>query len=896
MQAGNAAVPLLATKLYRPAIAPDFVARESLISVLRANAAAPLTLVSAPAGYGKSTLVSSWLSQVDAPVAWLSLDEADNDPRLFLTYWVAALRTLFADAMPGAWKLSQAGALPPVATIAAVLSNDFDELDERVVLVLDDYHRIRDVAIHTLLDQLLEHPSPHLSLVLLSRRDPPISLATLRAKGKLSELRLADLMFAREETADFLQAAVALDLDAETIDRLHELTEGWPVALRLAAVAMRNRDRMEGVLAVPDLDSRSLREFLVSEVLSAQSPELRMCLLTTSLLDRFCAPLCEAVWAELPGIDIRGADFLDTLDGSGLFCVPLDSEGHWVRYHHLFADLLKTQLSGDYQPAQIAALHKAAAGWFDEHGYVEEAVKHALLSGDLAFAAALLGRARHELMNGDEWPRLERLFNQFPIEAHAEFPELILLRHWLQMNLWYNVEELVRELLTGDTLGAISALADDSRTRLLAELAALMSAVHYSLMEYEPAVMAADKALTELPAEYECALSTAVLMKGAAILQFEGPQASQRFFDGHLRSSQFHFAASRARLLQGLCFVHLTAANVRDLRLQANRMMKQTREARLGWAEGFAHYFLGAAAYDSNQLAEAVGHLSPVVSEPYFHGLQHHAYCAVLLSLCHTAVGEHEEADDLLAEIADVALDGDNRRIFELCEAIRAWHSLTQGQSQQATSWLDRFEPVMRQYRTRLPDAEVIAARCMTAMASDTADSVQRYLQGLESVLREQHHTRLLLEVLGLQAKVADDEGDREAAERYLLEALDVGFQGDLIRPLADLGSWIGALLNRLSLSGEKLEYVGRIIAASQPPQAPDRPDQVHQAGNGEVLSQRELEILALFAGNLTNKEIGDRLFISTGTVKRHAHNIYGKLAVAGRRDAVAKATGLGLL
>ncbi len=896
MSAGNAAVPLLATKLYRPAVAPDFIAREGLVSVLQANAAAPLTLVSAPAGYGKSTLVSSWLSLKRDPVAWLSLDDSDNDPRLFLTYWVAALRTLLPDALPGTWKLSQAGALPPIDTIAAVLINDLDELDERVVLVLDDYHRIRDVTIHSLLEKLLEHPSPHLSLVLLSRRDPPVSLATLRAKGKLSELRLADLMFARDETAAFLETTVERDLDAETVDRLHELTEGWPVALRLTAVAMRNRDRMEGFLAVPDLDSRSLREFLVSEVLSTQSQELRTCLLSTSLLDRFCAPLCEAVWAEVSGVETTGADFLETLEGSGLFCVPLDSDGHWVRYHHLFADLLKSQLSGDYQPAEIAALHRAAAGWFDEHGYVEEAVKHALLSGDVAFAATLLGRARHELMNGDEWARLERLYNQFPLEAQAKYPELILLRYWLQMNLWYNVEELVRELLGGESPSVISAVADESRSLLLAELAALMTAVHYSLLEYEPALATAATALSELPANYECVLSTAMLMKGAAVLQFEGSQAAERFFDEQLRSSQFRFAASRARLLQGLCFVHLTAANTRDLRLQANRMLKQTREAQLGWAEGFAHYFLGAAAYDANELEEAIAQLSPVVSQPYFHGLQHHAYCGVLLSLCRSAAGEYQEADDLLAEIADVALDGDNRRIFELCEALRAWHSLGQGQSQRATAWLDRFEPVMRQYRTRVPDAELMAGRCMTAMGADATGAVPSYLQGLETVLREQHHTRLLLEVLGLQAKIADDEGDREAAERYLLEAVDAGFQSDLIRPLADLGSWISGLLNRLSLTGEKLEYVGRIIAASQPPQTPDRPDQAHHAGNGEVLSQRELEILSLFADNLTNKEIGDRLFISTGTVKRHAHNIYGKLSVAGRRDAVAKATGLGLL
>ena len=895
MQAGNAAVPLLSTKLHRPAVAPDYVARESLTSVLNANAALPLTLVSAPAGYGKSTLVSSWLSQVDAPVAWLSLDEADNDPRLFLTYLVAAFRTLIPDAVNGTWKLSQAGSLPPVETIAAVLSNDLDELDERVVLVLDDYQQIRDSNIHRLLDLVLAHPSPHLCLVLLSRRDPPISLSTLRAKGKLSELRLADLMFTRAETGAFMASAVDHELNTEAVDRLHELTEGWPVALRLAAVALRSRERMEGVLAVPDLDSRSLREFLVSEVLSAQTEETRKCLLVTSVLDRFCASLCEAIWADLPGIEVSGADFLDTLESSGLFCLPLDSDGHWVRYHHLFADLLKTQLSGMYQPAEIADLHKAAAIWFEQQGYVEEAIEHALLSGDVAMGVSLLRPIRHELMSRDEWPRLERLLARFPIAAQSEYPDLILLRHWLQLNLWYNVEELVRELLRGNTHDIISAAADEDRRLLLAEHAAMMCAVHYSLLENDAALAAADVALKDLPQEWECARSTVMLMEGAALLQAEGPQVAERFFSDLLQDARFRFGASKARLLQGLCFVHLATASTRDLRLQASRMLKLTQQERLGWAEGFAHYFLAAAAYDSDQLEEAVQQLTPVVSEPYFHGLQHYAYCGLLLSLCHTALGSPREADRLLTDITGVALDAGHKRIFEVCEGIRACQALREGQSMLATAWLDRYEPLIRQYRTRTIDAEVVAGRCMVAMAPRYEDTIKRYLEELSTSLRGQHQTRLLVEVLCLQAKLAEEEGDREATERYLHEAVDIGFRGELIRPLADLGDWIVALLNRLSLSGDQLEYLGRVIAATQPGRQREVA-QDNRMGSDEVLSQRELEILSLFADNLTNKEIGDRLFISTGTVKRHAHNIYGKLAVGGRREAVAKATGLGLI
>jgi len=320
-------VPINRTKLYRPPVTADYICRDALDARLEADSSMPLTVVAAPAGYGKSTLISHWLGNSNSPSAWLSLDNSDSDTRVFLAYFVAALRTVSDKACEHTLNNINAENLPPLPVLSAQLSNDLHDLNDRLILALDDYHRIKNNDINFILDNLLEHPSQNLHLVILSRRDPALALSPLRAHHQLHEIRVRDLQFSSEDTLAFLAQTIRYPLQVANIERLQSRTEGWPVGIRLAALALAHQDNIEDYLNRFGADACPLQEYLVAEVLSGQPIAVQDCLLSISILDRFNAPLCETVCdAKLAGKDAltSGQDFIDILENSGMFCVALD--------------------------------------------------------------------------------------------------------------------------------------------------------------------------------------------------------------------------------------------------------------------------------------------------------------------------------------------------------------------------------------------------------------------------------------------------------------------------------------------------------------------------------------------------------------------------------------------
>ena len=512
------AVPVNRTKLYRPAVTADYISRDALDAGLEEGIGLPLTIVCAPAGYGKSTLISRWLETSGAPSAWLSLDNSDNDIRVFLTYFVAALRTVSAEACKETFSIINAESLPPLPSIATQLSNDLEELDERLILVLDDYHRIRDNNINFVLDSLLEHPSRNLHLVILSRRDPALSLAPLRASHLLNEIRMRDLGFSSDDTLAFLAQTINYPLQATNIQRLQDSTEGWPVGIRLAALALAHQDNIEDYLNQFGADSRPLQEYLIAEVLSGQLPAVQDCLLNISILARFNASLCEAVCNnKIAGEDIpaSGQDFIEMLKNSGLFCVALDEQSEWFRFHHLFADLLLKQLEARRGSEEIARLHQTASHWFVENGDFEEAIHHALAGGDVEGAVEIVGYARHDLMNKDQWHRLERWLNLFSHKEAQQHPHLVLLRCWLDLYHWYRLDYLVKDLERADVLLETSVHNAREAAPLKAELAAINSNLAYWILKPALGVDMAQQALRDTPDGHECIRSTALFGWGA---------------------------------------------------------------------------------------------------------------------------------------------------------------------------------------------------------------------------------------------------------------------------------------------------------------------------------------------------------------------------------------------
>src|SRR5438270_13644843 len=379
--------PILATKLYLPRLRPNVVSRPRLLERLNEGLHRNLTLIAAPAGFGKTTLVSEWVEGIERPrarTAWLSLDEGDNDPARFLAYLVAALQTIAANIGEGVLGLLQSSQPPPPEAILTALLNDITTIKDPFVLVLDDYHVLDAKAVDHALTYLVEHLPPQMHLVIATREDPDLPLARLRARGHLTELRATDLRFTASEAAGFLTQVMGLSLSAADIAALEDRTEGWIAGLQLAALSMQGHQDVPGFIRAFAGDHRYIVDYLVEEVLQRQPEPVRSFLLQTAILDRLSGPLCDAVTGQEEG-NAR----LEALERGNFFVVPLDDQRHWYRYHHLFAEVLSALLRAE-QPEQVSTLHRRASAWYEQHGSAADAIRHALAAFDFGRAADLV--------------------------------------------------------------------------------------------------------------------------------------------------------------------------------------------------------------------------------------------------------------------------------------------------------------------------------------------------------------------------------------------------------------------------------------------------------------------------------------------------------------------------
>ncbi len=435
---------LLQTKLHRPRLPHNLVVRSRLMEEFNRVIDHQLTLVCAPAGFGKTTLVCTWLEQIDKdkavgvavkPATWLSLDENDSDLHLFLRYFITTLRRVSKEACEETLALLRAQQQPPDAVLYATLSNELAELPEDTILVLDDYHTIRGTRVHNLLIELAHHWPRPLHLVLISRIEPPLPLPSLRAKGMLHEIRTHNLRFTPEETAAYLSQSQLTLHNQKDMQLLEERFEGWPAGLHLVALSLRSAGSQEAVLSVLSGENPNITGYLIDEVLSHQFPAINSFLIRTCILDRFCVPLCEAILGEVdPAWNARAC--LDWIERAELFIIPLDERREWYRYHRLFQELLQQRLSAEMRTDQVSSLHCMASVWFEEHGLIDDALHHALAAGDLDLAARQMNAGMREVINREEWPTLDRWLRQLPEELIKQHPELLIIRAWILNFIW----------------------------------------------------------------------------------------------------------------------------------------------------------------------------------------------------------------------------------------------------------------------------------------------------------------------------------------------------------------------------------------------------------------------------------------------------------------------------
>ena len=902
----TAGIDIIRTKLYRPPLTEDLVPQTPLLDQLEHRRQRPLTLVSAPVGYGKSTLVSHWLDTSAYPGVWVSLDEDDNDLHLFVTYVIAAIHTLFPEAGQQVQALLNAPEFPAGKVLARILLNDLVQIEAPFLLVLDDYHRIHDHSVHDLLKELLQHPPPSLHLVLVTRQDPPLPLPSFRGLGQVSEISARDLCFSARETASFLHTVLEMPIDDRTAELLTQKTEGWVTGLRLVTLSVQTYEDVKQLLSgLPD--AYNMIEYLMAEVLSQQPAAIQHYLLATSLLNRLCAPLCETLCQTGEGApgDADGKAFVAWVERANLFVIPLDTQHHWFRYHHLFQTLLQHRVHSLYSPDDIRALHTRASAWFAEHELIEEALHHAVAIDDFAAAGRLIRRSRRQAAGQEQWHRINRWLALLPAQVVEEDPELLLLNA-------LSCQTAGRLAEMADTLDRVEMVLggtqpdEGDREQLHGEYALLRSFQHYDAGNGQLALTYAKQAVQRLPPE--CAGERAYALLILA-LSFQMTGDLQRAYDVvHSALEQAHDnAVYQGRLLMSLGFMQWMAADLMGLSQTSATMVKVGTDQELPDTTTSGGYLQGIAHYHGNRLTAAQESLEMVVSDSSRASESTYFRSMLALSLVHQAQGHPEQARELVAFIIRHLLETGNSSSLAIAQAFQADLALRQDRLAEAVHWAAT-------YKTGHPSAgysffvpELTVAKVLLSQRTvTTLKQADDLLAGLHEFFASTHNTRFLIEVLALQAMLHDIRGDEAAALTSLRESITLAEPGGLIRLFVDLGSGMVKLLTHLIKQTGAVGYIGRLLTAFTYEELGMMPDaSAHDVPHPSSLkshpliaslTKREIEILTLLAQRLSNREIAEKLFISLGTVKLHTINIYKKLDVHSRREAVAKANELGLL
>ena len=906
-QTDIATFPLLRTKLYRPSLGEDLVLRPRLLERLEERRSRPLTLVSAPAGYGKTTLVNSWLDACDCPSAWLSLDEYDNDLAVFLSYLLAAVQGAFPESELKTLALMKAHSIPPVPVLARSLANDLERLEPPFILVLDDLHYIQEMAVYDLLGELLRHPPRSMHLVIATRGDPPLNLNSLRAKRQMTEIRLPDLSFTLAETSAFMNDVMGFAIGDTVASRLREGTEGWVTALQLAALSLRHRGDVEELVSGLQADTRYVEDYLAGEVVSQQPPVIQDWLLKTSILDRFCAPLCEAVClgkAQAPsssnGTAVRRTDadsteaglsgrgFIQWLEDANLFLVPLDSQGQWFRFHHLFQQLLRSWLEERKSPDEIAALHVRASQWLDGNDLIDEALEHALAAGDDTLTLQLVARHRPDLINRERWRRLDRWLRLFSGTTIEDHPAITVLKLWRWGFRRPPSSEVLRSLDRAETQLAQTPMEPSAANQLQGEIDFLCSYNHGMMTDARQSQFYAQRALDTLPdGNYGMFANLHTILAIGYFYAGEADRARE-YIDRELARAPTDLSLYRARLMLGHCLIRWWEADLSGLVQPATRLLESAQDSGQPESVAIAHFIAGCLHYDRNELAAVEEHLADVVSNHV--GSENYVYQnATVLALTYLALDRAGEVQNVVDSAVEFAIDMGNPGAPSILQAFQAELDLRQGRLVDAGRWASSYDPNLSAHSLRFYVPQLTLAKVLLAQDTPSSRSAaEELLAQLTVYLQSINVTNTLIDVLALQALLHAAQGDEAAATQKLAQALALGEPGGFIRKFVDLGAPMNDLLTRLKRQEGPSDYVNQILAAFPPA--------TRQITLVDPLTERELQVLRLLATEPSTQEIAQELVVSIATVRTHTKRIYSKLDAHSRIEAVQRAEELGLL
>jgi LuxR family maltose regulon positive regulatory protein len=879
--------PILETKLYIPRPVRDSINRGFLVEKLETElkAGIPLILLSAPAGYGKTSLLSEWINNKvlgDVHFVWISLDAADNDPLRFLTYLGVALNQI----LPGieAWMdhLLAAPTLPNANEIITVLINQLNSIQKSVVLVLDDFHVIKDPIIHSAMDFFVDHLPSHVHLVISSRSDPPIKLHRLRARGQVGEFRMQDFRFSNTEIDLLLRKNTQIDYSSDDIRLLATKTEGWIAGIRMALLSLQGNKNLSELLDQISGQHRYIMDFLSEEAFNNQNESIKEFLLETAPLDRFCAPLCDSIRGKDDSMDL-----LRQLEISNCFLIPLDENRIWYRYHHLFSDLLQIRLkqSVNQNSGHVQQIQRNAAEWFEQNHYDTEAIQFFIQSGDFTHAAEIVETSTIDLFSRGRLHQLLSWIRLLPDELRTQRPGLNIYQAWT-LAFASRLQDSIIRLEQADLLIDQGEYFPIEISRFKAEIQAIRSLIAVTSGNIPEAMQLLDLPDDIVPKEFKFARSVQVWSVGYAYR-----------IKGDLDKAEhcFREALELGYSLDNVYTIVSTSVDLGEILRQKGNLNQAESVFRTALkkayqttpAPGFVgrlESFLANLLIEKHQFTEAESLIEQAIRHNQeWENLNHGAYAWLIKAKYFYALRDYPKADQAMQEVQTWVNKGPIvstlRNSINLMW-INLW--LVSGEKEKTRQWLSNEIELLNQYQKNINESsevQLMSAIKIFIAEGDLLDANQ-YASSVEKNARKRNRHAILIQVLVLTALL---ETDKKKAQEALKDALLLGLPAGFRQVYLEYGKELLPLLEEC----QKITGVNEILSILYQ----ERTNQINN-----LLTSRELQILGWMATGMSNIDIGEKLFISAGTVKAHSASIYRKLQVSNRTEAIAKAKDLELV
>ncbi len=913
---------ILQTRLHRPNLPGSLLPRPGLIKLLDFDSPKVLTLVIAPAGFGKTTLVGSRLDEMQCPnnsmktdslpSAWLAIDETDNDFIFFLRHFIAALRRIIPEACPETVKLVYSKGEVVADSISLVLTNELSELPQRFVMVFDDFHHASCPQLQKLLTGWLRHWPLPMHLVIISRTQPPLALSGLKGQGKINDIRSRDLRFSPQEAEDYIRLMTKRDPGEKPIADLLNYTEGWVAGLKLVSIALNQTSADQDIESVLSLGKQDIFGYLADEVFDRMTAPMQRFLMKVSILNDFCVSLCLALVDE-DDLDESVKYLLDNIHNVDLFITALQGKEEcnedWFRMHHLMRNLLQKRLLISFNPEQVRALHLRAANWHIGCNQFNQALEHALKAENSDLLAEILDQMIFEALDSEDLLLMDHLMQFVTAEMSSANPQFLLYKAWQKFNRW-DIDEINDIIRQAEKIMKSEKPVSVNQGSLSGQLAFFKGFLALASNSSPGAVKLFAKALDSIPTRWNYIRGQAVFWHGLSLQSCENAQKAIAGLQQSYRDLDNKNNSHAIRHLFALALIYLHDGDLKASEHYARLLLDKARHNKLVQQEGFALAILGFVNYQWNRLNQAEEWYQELYEIRLFITIMLNRQGYIGLAIVLQALGRSKEALDMINELTDLELEH-RGQVTEVAQVGRLRVLTSQDQGKETEKWADEYLKPFADVLLlpNFEDPQIFKARVLIARNNPKDQSIIReILEKYLSTAAERNINRCKAEALALSALAEMNEGNNSKARDVLIESLELAARGNMIRLYLDLGPQMEELLKQVVPAAEITEFVQEILAAFAESSAGKAvADQAVKGQPGintdgpelpfyENLSLRETEVLRLMAEAVSLQEIANRLFITYATAKRHTVNIYSKLGVHSRWEAVAFARENGII